>query len=437
MPQSTPDALSWHELLTRLDEHLDGVRAKGSAFALIDLLFSSQLRRIYTAYGHEVGEAVVAEFVARVRDVLRPGDAVVRGGDHELFILLPNLLNNEHALLAANRIAELASRPLAAGDAEFTIDLSGGIAIAPQHGEGAGELVQHARQAQEHALATGKPYASFAELESEAHAEALRTEQEFRRALHNGEISVEFQPIVDIKYNRVKGMESLARWHNARRGPVPAFEFVQIAERAGLIGALTQAIIKSVFRQFAELRERWDNLTVSINISAISLLDEYLADELFNMASIWGVPLSQVIIEITETMMMLDPERSRAMLEKLRDLGVQVAIDDFGTGHSSLQYLQELPIDYLKIDKSFVQAMGENGDDAIVKAVVGLARNFGMEVVAEGVEDEPTLKRLHGLECRFIQGYLFSRPLTLGDLTRWLEQFDQKYLEPARAGRLH
>ena len=435
MPQNRHDPLPWGELVDFLDRQLQTARASNAAFGLIDLLFSSQLRRIYTAYGHDVGEAVVAEFVARVRDILRPQDAIVRGGERELFVVLPGLMNHEHALLAANRLAELASRPLPAGDAEFNIDMTAGIAVAPEHADTTTELVQRARQAQEHALSNAKPFASYSELSSGAHAEALRTEQEFRRALRANEITVVFQPLVDIQHDRVKGMECLARWNNSRRGWVPAQEFVDIAERSGLIGNLTQSILKTAFRQFAEIRERWPDLTVSVNISAGSLLDEYLADELFSTASIWGVPLTNVIVEITETAMMGDPSQSRVMLDRLRDLGVQVAIDDFGTGYSSLQYLKDLPIDFLKIDKSFVQSMSTDGDESIVKAVAGLAKSFDMSVVAEGVEDEDTLRRLHALGCRYIQGYLFSRPLALPEFMAWLEQFDQQFGDPTRAGQ--
>jgi EAL domain-containing protein (putative c-di-GMP-specific phosphodiesterase class I) len=232
-----------------------------------------------------------------------------------------------------------------------------------------------------------------------------------------------YQPKVGAHTGHVLGVEALVRWQHPTHGLVPPGEFILLAERTGLIGPLTHYVLDAALRQCRAWRLGGHELSVAVNVSARRLLDLEFADQVASLLTAWEVPARLLVVEITESTIMVDPGRALEVLCRLSALGVQLSIDDFGTGYSSMAYLKSLPVQALKVDRSFVSQMTSNVSDAvIVRSTVDLGRNLGLRVVAEGVEDSETLQALDALGCDAVQGYYVSRPVPPDDVIRWLEQ---------------
>jgi EAL domain-containing protein (putative c-di-GMP-specific phosphodiesterase class I) len=244
---------------------------------------------------------------------------------------------------------------------------------------------------------------------------------ELRAALQNGELAVHVQPQTRPGSGEVVGVEALARWHSPTLGAVPPDEFIPVAERSGLIGPLTTRVLDASLAAWATWRAAGHDLGIAVNLSARSLHDPDLVEEVDRLLRRHGVPASRLTLEVTESAVMADPARAVALLHGLRDLGVRLSVDDFGTGYSSLSYLKRLPVQEVKIDRSFVTTLGTDAEDLpIVRAIVDLGRHMGLEVVAEGVEDATTLDLLGSIGCDLAQGWHVSRPMPLDGLLPWL-----------------
>jgi EAL domain-containing protein (putative c-di-GMP-specific phosphodiesterase class I) len=242
-----------------------------------------------------------------------------------------------------------------------------------------------------------------------------------RQAIQNGEITLFFQPKAQLEGGEIVGVEALARWEHPRLGLVGPTEFVPIAEQTGLITPLTSHVLDAALRQVREWNDQGRELTVAVNLSARSFLDAQLALEIPRLLAKWDVDARLLELEITESMLMLDPGRAQAVLERLSRIGLTLSVDDFGTGYSSLANLKRLPVDVIKIDKSFVMDMAIDASDAaIVRSTIDLAHNLGLRVVAEGVESHQAWTRLNELGCDLAQGFYVSRPLPAADLGRLL-----------------
>jgi EAL domain-containing protein (putative c-di-GMP-specific phosphodiesterase class I) len=251
----------------------------------------------------------------------------------------------------------------------------------------------------------------------------LSLSADLRHDLEAGRLQVYFQPKADTRTARVTGFEALLRWTHPTYGPIPPDEFVPIAEQSGLIAPLTRWVLSEALSHLARWRASGLDVTVAVNLSARSLLDINLVEDVRRCLRNAGVPGRALVLELTETSVMADPNRSGEVLGELTALGCHVAIDDFGTGYSSLSRLKQLPVDEVKIDKSFVLHMATDADDAtIVRSIIDLARNLGLTAVAEGVEDAESWRTLDALGCGQIQGYYFSRPLPPAELDVWLGQ---------------
>jgi len=244
---------------------------------------------------------------------------------------------------------------------------------------------------------------------------------ELRGALQNGEIQVHVQPQAELRSGRVVGVEALVRWKHPELGWVPPDEFIPVAERSGLIGLLTTRVLDASLAACALWRAAGRDLAVAVNLSARSLQDADLVDEVARLLQRHDVPADRLTLEVTEGSVMADPARAVALLHQLRDLGVRLSVDDFGTGYSSLSYLQRLPVQEVKIDRSFVTDLSTESENvAIVRAIVDLGRHLGLEVVAEGVEDDTTWQLLASMNCDLVQGWHLARAMPTGEFLGWL-----------------
>jgi EAL domain-containing protein (putative c-di-GMP-specific phosphodiesterase class I) len=252
-------------------------------------------------------------------------------------------------------------------------------------------------------------------------ASRLALAGELRQALEEGQLVLYYQPTIDCSTNQVKGVEALVRWLHPRRGLIPPDQFIPLAEQSGMINALTRFVLQAAIRQCRLWLDAGLQLTMSVNLSMRNLHEPHLPEALAEILAVEGVAADQLILEITESTIMADPNRALAVLQRLRALGVHMAIDDFGTGYSSMAYLKGLAVDALKIDKSFVQNLASDASDrAIVRSAVELGHNLGLQVVAEGVEDTDSYDQLVRLGCDLVQGYYMGRPMPIDDFERWL-----------------
>jgi EAL domain-containing protein (putative c-di-GMP-specific phosphodiesterase class I) len=246
---------------------------------------------------------------------------------------------------------------------------------------------------------------------------------ELRRAIEHEQLVLHYQPKVDAHSGHLLGVEALVRWQHPEHGLIPPNDFIPLAERTGLIGPLTHYVLDAALRQCRHWRQAGHELAIAVNVSARSLLDLAFPDQVAGLLARWDLPAQLLIVEITESTIMADPTHALEILSRLNTMGVQIAIDDFGTGYSSMAHLKTLPVQALKVDRSFVSQMTSNSRDAvIVRSTVDLGRNLGLRVVAEGVEDVVTSQELDALGCDAIQGYYISRPVPPDDLIHWLEE---------------
>ena len=424
-----------HDPLTRLPNRaatLEAVEAaiaraarEGTGFA-VTFLDLDRFKAINDALGHGVGDALLVAVADRIRANLAPGELVGRFGGDEFCMLLPDAATQALAERAVQRIANALLPPVHAAGREFAQRFSAGIALYPAHGADASTLIRNADVAMYHGKrAGGRALRVFAPAMNDAAHFRLQLEQDLRRAVAEGAIDVHYQPRVDSRDGRIVGAEALARWTRPGSGPVPAQEFIALAEDAGLIDELGELVMRKACRQLAEWAAAGVAIpSVAVNVSSHQLRSRKLAGTLRAAIADAGIAPSQLEIEITESMLVHDREGGESQLQRIGELGVGIAIDDFGTGYSSLSYLVSLPFDTLKIDRAFVLDLGDGATPAaaIVRAVVGLARELGKDVVAEGVEAMEDVRLLAAMGCHTIQGYAFHRPMPADELTAILRQ---------------
>ncbi len=408
-------------LLDRIDRAIArGRRGAPGALIFVDL---DRFKLINDSDGHAFGDRVLVEVAQRLRAAARDGDTVARLGGDEFVLLIENLPGD-----AAAGVADIAARILAALDApmhagergnhesrEIPLGASLGIALYPKDGDDAATLLRHADAALYRAKEGGRGGYRFfaAEMNDEAR-DRLRLQSELKRALDAGQIAVHYQPQVDLASGRITGVEALARWFHPELGAVPPDRFIPVAEETGLILPLGEAVLRAACRQAAAWAERGRPLPVAVNLSPRQLRHPRLPETIASILAETGCRPAWIELEITESAAMADPAAAQAMLARLRGMGLSIAIDDFGTGHSSLARLTRLPVDKLKIDKSFIPAAPDapqsREDAAVVVAIVALGRQLGLRVVAEGVETARQRDWLAAIGCHQGQGWLFGRP---------------------------
>lgn len=389
-------------------------------------LFAMDLDRfkeINDTLGHHVGDQVLQHVAACARSCLRESDTVARMGGDEFTILLATVSGAEGAVAVANKILKAIGEPFMIAGRNLEIGASIGVVMFPQHGDDPDALLRQADAAMYTAKQAQSGYRVYSEDLGHGADDRMALQSELRQAIANNELVLHFQPKIDFSAAQVSGVEALVRWQHPVHGLMAPDTFIPLAEQTGLIKPLTKWVLKTALRQCEDWYRAGVTLSMSVNVSAISIQDPEFPGQMAKMLEDFDVPISQIELEITETALMSEPVRAVECIRQLSALGFQVAIDDFGTGYSSMAYLKELLVAKIKIDKSFVKDMASNHSDAvIVRSTVELGHNLGLKVVAEGVEDQLAWDKLKGLGCDSAQGYYMSRPLPSVDFMTWLEK---------------
>ncbi|MBW3668238.1 MAG: bifunctional diguanylate cyclase/phosphodiesterase, partial [Actinobacteria bacterium] len=380
-----------------------------------------RFKEVNDTLGHESGDRLLVQISRRLTDLLGDDAVVARLGGDEFAILLPAVGSPTAAAAVAEELLVALERPFAVGDLNLEVGASIGVALAPVHGTDAATLLQRADVAMYSAKESRSGFEVYDADRDEYSPRRLMLAAELRHAIERGQLAIHYQPKADLRTNGITGVEALLRWHHPDYGFVPPDEFIPLAEHTGLIRALTRWVLAASIAQCGQWQRRGLHLNVAVNLSVRALLDVGLPDEVDALLKSAGVAASSLTLEITESSIMADPVRSIGVLNSLSELGTLLSIDDFGTGYSSLSYLKKLPVGEVKVDRSFVMNMSADQDDAvIVRSTIDLARNLGLRVVAEGVEDRPTWDQLTALGCDAAQGYYLGRPMPVVQLDRWL-----------------
>jgi EAL domain-containing protein (putative c-di-GMP-specific phosphodiesterase class I) len=359
--------------------------------------------------------------LARLPPVLRGADRFMQVSDHKLCIFLPNLKTVAQAWLAANKVQQTLDVPFMVGGSEVSVRAVVGVAYFPEHAASAEELIIHADIAQ--SIARSRDVGQYVfQAQDRASAEVYSGfEEQFRNALVGNQLDIHYQPQIEFASGKCIAVEALLRWELAGRGMIPPQAIISMAEANGLIAPLTNWIVNTVLRHQQEWAREGIELTVSINVSGVSLSDSEFPQMIERALGTWQSNPQKVTLEITESSTINDMDYGLDILIRLKQMGLRLSVDDFGTGFSSLSYVKRFPLDELKIDKLFVQNMRESsGDRQIVHSVIDLAHNFELSVVAEGIENEGTYKELKKLGCDVAQGYLISKPLPEADFRSWI-----------------
>lgn len=422
--QATHDALTGLPNRFRLHETLaraigEARRSRGTlAVLLLDL---DHFKEINDSLGHPIGDILLRGVGRRLREALRPGDSIARLGGDEFAAVLPGA-DEETASLVADRLDAALQDPFRLEGLSLEVDTSVGIAVYPKHGTGSHELLQRADVAMYVAKRGRRGSAVYRPEDDYTSVRALALNGELRRAIDDDCLALYFQPKIGSASGAVAGAEALVRWDHPEHGVLPPDEFIGLAEHSGLIRPLTRWVLEHAVRAAAAWRRDGFDLTVAVNLSARNLLEPDLPSTIARLLGEHELPPSRLRLEITEGLIMDDPERALEIVTRLDQSGIGIAIDDFGTGYSSLAYLKRLPVEEIKIDKSFVLEMDRDPDDAvIVRSTIGLAHELGLRVVAEGVETEDVWKTLVEMGCDYGQGYLFSKPVPDARFREWLE----------------
>ena len=380
-----------------------------------------RFRDINREYGYQVGDTLLIEAANRIRDVLRQSDTVARIGTDEFALLLPGLVNPGHAQLAAHKIEQALKEPFDIGGLQLRLRSYAGVALFPQHAANAQQLMQAVDRALIEARENATACEFFGEHLDAAKPSLLALENDLQDAMERNELRLYLQPQIDLERNRVAGFECLARWLHPQRGEIPPDQFIALAEQTGQIETLTLWSLKAALHHLRSLQHLQPQLTMSVNLSPGILNNPDIVELVRQALAIWNTPPSCLVLEITEGAMMQHPDRSLEVLRRLQAVGVGISIDDFGTGYSSLAYLKRLPVHELKIDKSFVADLHRSQDDEqIVRTIISLAHNFGLRVVAEGVENQAILEQLANLGCDLAQGRHIAMAMRADDAAAWL-----------------
>ncbi len=407
----------------RIDLAVKSARRTGARVAVL-MMDLDRFKEINDSLGHAAGDELLVELGTRMRDALRASDTVARLGGDEFGVLLPDATIPDDVLAVVDRIRAEIGQPVIVQGLPLVLEASIGISLYPDDGDDVESLLKRADLAMYQAKDENSGYA-FYDANSGQHDPArLTLVGELRRAIERRELRLHYQPKAVLADGDVRSVEALLRWDHPERGLVMPDEFIPLAQQTGLVKPLTLHVVDEALRQCREWQDEHGlRLAIAVNLSPRNLLDVEFPAEVKELLERRQVDPGLLEFEITESTMLSDPVRTKLILEHLSQMGIRLSIDDFGTGYSSLSYLKGLPVNEIKIDRSFVMNMDSSVDDAtIVRSTIDLGRNLGLEVVAEGVETEAVWNRLNALGCTVAQGYFLSRPVPPDELRSWLAE---------------
>ena len=428
---------AYHDMLTRLpnrtllkdrlNQAISHARRNESKLSVM-FLDLDRFKMVNDTLGHVVGDQLLQAVSIRLKKCLREGDTLARIGGDEFTLLLPEIHDSKCSERVAHKIIKSLEQPFNINDNEFFVSTSIGIAHYPDDGTTMETLIKHADIAMYSVKGNGKNgYRFYADHMNEAFSKHLSLENDMRRALTQKQFKISYQPQINIETGEVFAMEALIRWDHPQRGAISPYEFISLAEETGLILPIGEWVLKNACAELKRWREAGlSNIRVAINISACQLEQENIVKTIIDILHENNIPGEMLEIEITENMIMKDIENGISKLTQLSNHGINIAIDDFGTGYSSLSYLKRLPIDTLKIDRSFIHDMQNSDEDAsIIKAIIAMAKGLGLNIISEGVETKEQLELLKAWRCKNVQGFLFSRPLAQKEAMGFLKSSAQ------------
>src|SRR5437016_3670317 len=409
-------------LFDRLDAALNTAREQNAIVALL-LMDLDRFKEVNDTFGHHFGDGLLKQVAFRLRNQLHESDTVARlGGDEFAVVLTAAAAADANAVAAtARRILNTLQQPFVVEGQVLEVGGSIGIALYPDHGGDARTLMRRADVAMYTAKQDNAGYTFHNQEQERRSPDELSLVVELRSAMRRNELDLHYQPKRHLRSGLMTRAEVLVRWQHPERGLLLPVSFIPIAERTGLIKPMTEWILDHALGQMRAWHDTGAPVHLAVNVSAKSLQEQTLPTRVQALLDKWKIDPRFLKIEITESSIMADPAHALAIMSMLQSMGVRLSVDDFGTGYSSLTHLRELPIDEIKIDKSFVIGMStSDADAAIVRTVIDLAHNLGKQVCAEGVEDPDTLRRLKDMGCDLAQGYWISRPAKAEDFMQWL-----------------
>lgn len=408
------------QLFDRLQQALSHARRQDQPLALF-LIELGNLKEINDTLGRQSGDTLLKQIGPRLQDAVMGRDTVVRLEGSEFALVLPGL-DKQHVAGVARKIIQALEPPFMVDGLALEIRAMVGVALFPEHGDEPDTLFRQAGVAMCLSRCQGNDLTLYTPHADPHSVKQLTLMSELRQAIGNNELQLYYQPKLDLESHKVIGVEALLRWFHPQRGMIPPDEFIPKAEQTGLIKPLTKWVIEQAFRQSRIWNKQGIPLQIAINISQRSLYDRELINQIADTMQQMRISSCILDFEITETAIMARPEQSMASLRMLHAMGVRLSIDDFGTGFTSLAYLKELPVDELKIDKSFVIGMLKDAKDVmIVRSIIELAHSLGRVVVAEGVTSKESLRLLQTMKCDTAQGFYISKPLPAAEFERWLK----------------
>jgi len=415
-----PNRILLHD---RLQQALSAAQRQKDNVAIL-IMDLDHFKEINDTLGHFNGDIILKQVATRLQGTIRDLDSVARLGGDEFAVLLPKVNGKQDALMVAKKMQQALKPSFQVSGLNLDVNASIGVALFPEHGNDLDTLMQRAEVAMYAAKKEKAGYLSYSRQLDQYSPKRLTLMSELRQAIEQRQLLVYFQPKIEIKTRKVVELEALVRWPHPEHDLLPPDEFIPMAERTGLIKPLTFLVADEALKQLASWSRDGYDLKITINVSARVLLDPEFPDTLIGLLAAYRIDPGKLMLEITETTIMVDQERALEVLRRLKKVQVRLSIDDFGTGYSSLAYLKQLPVHELKIDKSFVMDMDHNHDDAvIVKIIIELGHQLGLEVTAEGVESESILSQLKALGCDVAQGYLISKPLPAEELMVLLDKY--------------
>ena len=407
-------------LYDRLDKAINQARLTGLPVALL-LMDLDRFKEVNDTFGHHFGDVLLKQVALRVKGEVESADTVARLGGDEFAIVVAGPRDAQHVATVARRLLDSLQKPFAVEGQVLEVGASIGIAMYPTHGTDARTLLRLADVAMYAAKQAQAGYRFHSDEYESRSPDDLALVVELRNAIERDELELYYQPKLHLKSGLMTRAEVLIRWNHPKRGLLSPAAFIPIAERTGVIRSMTDWIFDHTLKQVRAWHDEGAPVHVAVNVSAKSLQEQTLPTKVHDLLQKWQVDPRFLKIEITESSIMADPAHALAIMSLVQSLGVRLSVDDFGTGYSSLSHLRQLPIDEIKVDKSFVTGMtNSDADSTIVRTVIDLAHNLGKQVCAEGVEDEATWKMLGELGCDLAQGYWISRPLNATDFMKWL-----------------